>query len=41
MAKIESRRWNHTYTEVDFCACLLVHGWDHNDFTSGYWAEVD
>lgn len=39
--EVSKREWAHMYTEVDFCACLLLHGWDHNEFSSGYWAEVD
>ncbi|KKM69362.1 hypothetical protein LCGC14_1451590 [marine sediment metagenome] len=32
----------HTYTEVDFHACLLVHGWRHDVANPAhYWATVD
>ena len=32
----------HTYTEADFHACLLVHGWRHDVVNPGfYWATID
>ncbi len=32
----------YEYTEIDFMACLLIHGWGvKEDFTSHYWARID
>ena len=42
MKQYKNTKWRHTYTEVDFFACLLIHGWDYeSDFVSHYWPSVD